>query len=428
MNKKLIASMAAACVLSTGSVFAASNPFADVPTKHWSYGAVQSLSQAGIIDGYSDATFGGDKSITRYEMAQIVAKAMYRSDKATAAQKAAIERLAAEYKVELDNLGVRVDNVEKKTAGVKDLKISGWFTSENTVGNHNGGVAQGGSAVTTHEYAMEARIGFQKQINDKLSANVQFRTKSFFDSGRSTANGVTATGGDVGVGMRLGYLTYNASPVTTVTVGKNAYWMAGGLLMDDFVNGVSVDTKIGDKTNLWLLAGRYAAGGNGSQDNNLNQDKIAAASLTTTAGTIDLGAHYITGSKSINGKDGSNIVAGTAGYTFNGGLNLQLGYAVNNKADDNNKTSKVQLYKNIGGTDVILQYWDQGRNMDWVAETGCHMTWWGDQYYRSFKGYRLILERKIMDNTVLTLVHGDYKNKDTDVKSRKDTVQVTVSF
>ena len=48
MNKKLIASVAAACVLSTGSVFAASNPFADVPAKHWSYGAVQSLSQAGL--------------------------------------------------------------------------------------------------------------------------------------------------------------------------------------------------------------------------------------------------------------------------------------------------------------------------------------------------------------------------------------------
>lgn len=436
MNKKLIASMAAACVLSTGSVFAASNPFADVPTKHWSYGAVQSLSQAGIVDGYSDGSFGGDKSITRYEMAQIVAKAMYRSDKANAAQKAAIDRLAAEYKVELDNLGVRVGNVEKKTAGVSDLKITGWFNSENTVGNVERGQAKDGTAVTNHEYMIEARVGFEKQINENLSANVQLRSKSFFDHGRSIA-----TGGDVAVGTRLAYLTYKASPATTVTVGKTAYWMAGGLLMDDFVTGVSIDTKLGDKTNLWLMTGRYGAGATSSPvtsfDSTNNDSRVSGASLTTTVGKVDLGAHYLVGNKTIcsnsdwsaiKNYDGTKTIAGTAGYTFDGGLNLQFGYAKNNSADDNNTTTKVQLYKNIAGTDVIAQYWDQGKNMNFVAETGNHMAWWSDQYTGSLKGYRLILERNIMKNTRLVLVHGDYKNKETNVKARKDTVQVIVSF
>jgi hypothetical protein len=441
MNKKLIASVAAACVLSAGSVFAASNPFADVPTNHWSYGSIQYLAKTGIVDGYSNGTFNGDKTITRYEMAQLVAKAMYRSDKANAEQKAAIDKLAAEYKDELDNLGVRVGNVEKKTAGISDVKMSGWFSSENTVGT-------GYDDANLHEYAIHARVGFEKQINNKLSSFVQFRTLNYFDSGRSSS---TNTGGDAAVGTRLAYLTYKASPDTTVTVGKNAYWMAGGLLMDDFVTGISVDTKLSDKVNLMVMAGRYSAGGSDSgslmkkadgsyatvpRDSKTNQNRIVGASLTTNVGGVDLGAHYLTGNKTIDtinwdpiaGYEDTKIIAGTAGYTFPGGVNLSLGYAKNTAADDNNETAKIQLFKNIGGTDVIAQYWDQGNRMDWVAETGNHMAWWGHQYNGSLKGYRLILERKIMDNTVLTLVHGDYKNKETDLKGRKDVVQVTVSF
>ncbi|MBP2634017.1 MAG: S-layer protein, partial [Firmicutes bacterium] len=117
MNKKIIAGVVAACVLSVGTAFASTNPFADVSPNDWSYVAVKNLAEAGIIDGYSDGTFKGDKSITRYEMAQLVGKAIYRSNKVNAEQKAAIEKLATEYKDELQNLGVRMDNLENKTAG-----------------------------------------------------------------------------------------------------------------------------------------------------------------------------------------------------------------------------------------------------------------------------------------------------------------------
>lgn len=442
MNKKIIASMAAAWVLSMGSVLAASNPFADVSAQHWSYGAVQSLAKAGIIDGTGDNKFNGERSTTRYEMAQLVAKAMYRSDKANAEQKASIDKLAAEYKEELQNLGVRVGNVEKKTAGISDVKMSGWFSSENTVGT---GYDNG----SLHEYAIHARLGFEKQINDKLSSFVQLRTLSYLDSGRSSS---TNTGGDVAVGTRLAYLTYKASPVTAITVGKNAYWMAGGLLMDDFVNGVSIDTKLGSKTNLMVMSGRYSAGGSDSgallnngaggystvgRDSYTNQNLITGASLTTNVGGVDLGAHYLTGKRTIDtigwapiaGYNDTKIIAATAGYTLPGGVNLQLGYAKNTAAENDNKTTKVQLFKNIGGTDVIAQYWDQGNRMDWVAETGNHMAWWGHQYNSgSIKGYRLILEHEVMPNTRLTVAHGNYKNKDTNIKARKDTVQMTVSF
>ena len=75
------------------------------------YDSINKLAAAGVIDGYGDGTFGGDKLMTRYEMAQIVAKAM--------AKGASVERLAAEFADELDNLGVRVANLEKKADNVK---------------------------------------------------------------------------------------------------------------------------------------------------------------------------------------------------------------------------------------------------------------------------------------------------------------------
>ena len=55
---------------------AAASPFSDVPSGHWAYDAVAQLAENGIIEGYGDSTFRGERQITRYEMAQMVAKAM----------------------------------------------------------------------------------------------------------------------------------------------------------------------------------------------------------------------------------------------------------------------------------------------------------------------------------------------------------------
>lgn len=94
----------------TASAYAA-NPFSDVPAGHWAYDSINKLAAAGVIEGYGDSTFGGDKLMTRYEMAQIVAKAM--------AKGANVDKLAAEFADELANLGVRVANLEKKADNVK---------------------------------------------------------------------------------------------------------------------------------------------------------------------------------------------------------------------------------------------------------------------------------------------------------------------
>ena len=109
MNKSVVLGMAMALGV-TASAYA-SNPFSDVPANSWAYDAVNKLAAEGIIDGYPNGTFGGDRLMTRYEMAQIVAKAM--------AKGANVDRLAAEFSDELDSLGVRVAGLEKKSDNVK---------------------------------------------------------------------------------------------------------------------------------------------------------------------------------------------------------------------------------------------------------------------------------------------------------------------
>ena len=119
MKKTLVSALTTALVVGAASTtFAAANPFSDVPADHWAYDAVAQLAQDGVINGYGDGTFRGQQEITRYEMAQMVAKAMAKTD-VSAADKAMIDKLAAEFSDELNNLGVRVSNLEKKTDNVK---------------------------------------------------------------------------------------------------------------------------------------------------------------------------------------------------------------------------------------------------------------------------------------------------------------------
>jgi hypothetical protein len=121
MKKTLVTLLALVFVLGiAGTAFAApANPFVDVPAKHWAYGAVAKLAKAGVVDGYGDGTFRGDRTMTRYEMAQVVAKAMAKSEKADAETKALIDKLAVEFAAELNNLGVRVAKLEKNASNIK---------------------------------------------------------------------------------------------------------------------------------------------------------------------------------------------------------------------------------------------------------------------------------------------------------------------
>ena len=147
MKKSLVLAMAMALGV-TASAYAA-NPFSDVPAGHWAYDSVAKLAAAGVVDGYADGAFDGDKLMTRYEMAQIVAKAM--------AKGANVDKLAAEFADELDTLGVRVSKLEK---GADAVKITG------QVRYH---YADNDTNIATKNIAdnqLRSRLWFAGQVND----------------------------------------------------------------------------------------------------------------------------------------------------------------------------------------------------------------------------------------------------------------------
>ncbi len=94
---------------------AMANPFVDVPLNHWAYDAVQSLAAKGIVIGYPDGTFGGNRTLTRYEFAEATARVMAYvegMDFASAEDVAILEKLAIEFADELASLGVTVADLE----------------------------------------------------------------------------------------------------------------------------------------------------------------------------------------------------------------------------------------------------------------------------------------------------------------------------
>ena len=115
--KKVLA-IAAVAALTAGVSAYAANPFSDVTPNDWAYQAVEDLSEQGVVEGYPDGTFKGERNITRYEMAQIIARMLAKEDQLNAEQRATLDKLAGEYADELANLGVRVSNLEKKVGNI----------------------------------------------------------------------------------------------------------------------------------------------------------------------------------------------------------------------------------------------------------------------------------------------------------------------
>ncbi len=159
MKKSLVLAMAMALGV-TASAYAA-NPFSDVPAGHWAYDAVNKLAAEGVVDGYPGGTFGGDKLMTRYEMAQIVAKAM--------AKGANVDKLAAEFADELDSLGVRVANLEKKSDNVK---ITGQIRASYRDAD------KGGS-----DGYLRTRLFLNGQINEDWAYTGRFENRSYYEGG-----------------------------------------------------------------------------------------------------------------------------------------------------------------------------------------------------------------------------------------------------
>ena len=133
--RKVALAIAASLVLAVVAP-AFSQPFADVPTDHWAFDAIAELAAKGIVEGYPDGTFKGDRAMTRYEMAMVVARLLARIEaikipapappvkvpppEVSRADITTLQRLINEFRAELAALGVRVTAVEEELAALRD--------------------------------------------------------------------------------------------------------------------------------------------------------------------------------------------------------------------------------------------------------------------------------------------------------------------
>ncbi|WP_462339361.1 S-layer homology domain-containing protein [Phascolarctobacterium succinatutens] len=436
MKKSLVLAMAMALGV-TASAYAA-NPFSDVPAGHWAYDSISKLAAAGVIDGYGDGTFGGDKLMTRYEMAQIVAKAM--------AKGANVDKLAAEFANELDNLGVRVANLEKKADNVKvtgEVRFR-YVNQDGAMARFKGENDNLDSVVlgnkSNHVADIRSRIWINGMINDDwiytgMLQNVQNLNNNTGDENTSFQRAY--------VDGKLGGMAVRAGRYNLVIADGNIYdTRADGLELsygnkvkvkgfagkatDDitvvpFMINDGINTETGDITNggkYWGLAveGELAKGlkatagytqfkdmGTGSVAfDNGNFDKtdidngIWHAGLSYDMGHFNLSAMYLKGDLSadkLNDRSDGNINKAIDKYLDDDGFVIGLAYK-GAKAED------------AGSWGAWAKYYDQGAQT-YVAHTTDANTFG----MTGFKGFGVGANYTIAKNIVANVAYYNTESK-----------------
>ena len=263
MKKSLVLAMAMALGV-TASAYAA-NPFSDVPAGHWAYDAVNKLAAEGVVDGYPDGTYGGDKLMTRYEMAQIVAKAM--------AKGANVDKLAAEFADELDSLGVRVANLEKKADNVKitgQIRASYRDVSGDATGNDG---------------RLRTRLFVNGAINEDWTYTGRFENNQYYTDDNDN---------DDNVKLNWAYVTGKVGGVK-VMAGRQDFKLHTGNVIDATVDGgilsygkdVKLTGYVGKSVDsaTWdnLDDGKDDAGNGVMEDG----DRLYAVDLSAKLGVVD---------------------------------------------------------------------------------------------------------------------------------------------
>lgn len=211
MKTKVLAALVATMAVSATCAFAA-NPFVDVPSDSWAYKSVVELADAGIIQGVDGSYFQGERNITRYEAAEMVAKAMAHMDKASVEQRALINKLADEYADELNNLGVRVSNLENKIGNVKltgDARLRYKY--------------QNGTTDNDNSWDYRVRIRANANVNDKTTV-----TYGISSNNHNFANTDAASNGDKSdVYTDIAKVDTKLGANFTASVGRDAAYNLG---------------------------------------------------------------------------------------------------------------------------------------------------------------------------------------------------------
>ena len=355
MKKTLVSALTTALVVGAASTtFAAANPFSDVPADHWAYDAVSQLAADGVIEGYGDTTFRGNQSITRYEMAQMVAKAMAKTD-VSAADKALIDKLAAEFSDELNNLGVRVSNLERNADMVKWNGQARYTYRSLRTEQENGSKDRDNSDKLLLRLEPSAEVNDHWHVKARLDATTEMSDDKGagdnHDEDKVSLKRVYAQGDYKNFQTQLGkfglytpeqglvFDSDNSMSGANVTFGNalKTTIYAGRIDVTDQEKGYDLNRNFDDTANMQGITLQYAtpaskwSGGAAYYHLNTNDFVGLKDGLNNNEG-------YTNGK---NDEDNANIWSANLGYNFDNTSRLFAAYANNTSADNLDKSWQV---------------------------------------------------------------------------------------
>ena len=404
MKKQFAAIFAATAVLGVTTAFAA-NPFSDVTPDSWAYQAVSQLANAGIVNGYPDGTFKGQNNITRYEMAQMVAKAMANQDRANAEQQAMINRLADEFSNELNNLGVRVARLEDR---VGNVKVTGDARLRYRDAEHE-----------KSKFDARARVQFNAKVNDRTDAVVRL-TSGNFELGDSK------TGGNADATIDRAYVNHKFGERVSAKAGRFNQVLGGGLAFDGTFDGAQLNAG-NDKVNFQAAYGYMVSGDVGSLvgktkvengktvwDNSLTKSENVTNTYLGLNGKV--GKHTTVGGfyNRVN-QDTSNGYKNIYGFNANANFDkVWVGgeWLKDSHVDESQAWTAGLGYGNYniakkGSWDVKGQYFNAKANAPIVDTTYNHI------YTTDAKGWMASVNYALQNNVGLSANYGfDWKTQD----------------
>ena len=335
MKKKIVTSLAAMMAVGAACAFAA-NPFVDVPSDSWAYKSVVELADAGIIQGVDGQYFQGNRNITRYEAAEMVAKAMAHMDKASVEQRALINKLADEYADELNNLGVRVSALENRVGNVKltgDARVRYIHQDSDDQGK--------GEVKNDNSWSYRVRVRANAQVNDRTKVVYGVSTNNVNFADNSTASDSK----DNNIFTDRAFVDYNFGGNSwDLKVGRDEYDMGGGRAYG-FLYGDTFDGAQLKYTNDKFAA---TAGYGKFKEGVMGGDNGASAATKTGYGELEgffgggraagsaVGVYYndFSGNKSFNFDDAWGAYGSLNLGKWNALANYEKYNSENSKADD----------------------------------------------------------------------------------------------
>lgn len=390
MKKQFAAIFAATAVLGVTTAFAA-NPFSDVTPDSWAYQAVSQLANAGIVNGYPDGTFKGQNNITRYEMAQMVAKAMANQDRANAEQQAMINRLADEFSNELNNLGVRVARLEDR---VGNVKVTGDARLRYRDAEHE-----------KSKFDARARVQFNAKVNDRTDAVVRLSSGNF-------ELGNSQNGGNANATIDRAYVNHKFGERVSLKAGRFGQVIGGGLAFDGTFDGAQFNAG-NDKVNFQAAYGYMVSG----EADGLTKEQNVTNTYLGLSGK--LGKHTMVGGfydrvntdGTINGNKYKNI------YGFNADANFDKVWVGGEWLKDSHVDESQAWTAGLGygdyniakkgSWDVKGQYFNAKANAPIVDTTYNHL------YTTDAKGWMASVNYALQNNVGLSANYGfDWKTQD----------------